>query len=91
MMERVEIVAGHTYEFRNGEDCLWVSLELLPDGKYMLSPKLVVRAKDHDGIRVFMGMLPLKGNLEHTSFMLQAAMDIAVMRGWTVKDRQKHG
>jgi hypothetical protein len=90
MIERVEIVAGHTYEFRKRDDWLWIALDLLPDGKYMLSPKLIVRDKDHDEIRVFTNMLPLKGNLEHTSFMLQAAMDIAFMRGWTVTDRQKH-
>ncbi len=83
---RIEIVAGHNYEFRNGDSCLRVELVLLPDGLYQIIPNLIIRGSDQEGVRTFLSILPMEGDIEHTTFTLQCSIDIALMKGWKVND-----
>ena len=87
---RIEILSGHTYEFRNDDSCVRVELVLLPDGLYRIKPLLVIRGKNQEGVRTFLSILPMTGDFENTSFTLQSSIDIALMRGWNVNDLTKN-
>lgn len=83
---KLEILPGHTYEFKSGDSCLRVELVMLMDGQYSIIPRLIIRGHNKEGVKAFLSMLPMKGDLDHTSFTLQSGVDIAVAKGWKVND-----
>lgn len=85
------ILSGHTYEFRHADSCIRVELAALSDGFHRIIPKLVVRGRDKEGVRAFLRILPVTGDIEYTTFTLQSGVDIALMKGWQVNDLTENG
>ncbi|MCF8276982.1 MAG: hypothetical protein K9J17_09620 [Flavobacteriales bacterium] len=84
--EEMLIAPCNTYEFTYQGGILQVEWGLGEGSDYILSiPLNLTESVPKEGIRTLLSLLPMNGPFAGTFFVLDTAIQIAEMRGWTVK------